>query len=274
MPPKKKSGDKKAANGEPVLGEDPLVFLREYQKFARLIGVKANAQIVAALQDEENFPVEQLVINDEQGPLGPGGTRALTTALLGNGPEMRGGSYKLLKSLRMWRARCGDDGTACLAELLRLGGAAEVRLEYLELFDDEVGPKGALALGNALSIGCNQSLLTLKLDYNPRLGSDGAAALCRGLRTNAMLRQLHLPYCGVGPEGGGALGEVLAYGRCHLTVLNLQGNRIGADGLARMAPGLARNASLAFLSVADNEIGGCEADATALETFRDAMVSC
>lgn len=80
-------------------------------------------------------------MDDEYGPLGPGGTRALTTAIMGTGQDMRGGPYRLIRSLRLWRAHCGDEGARSIAELLRLGGA-EVQLEYLELFDDNVGTNG------------------------------------------------------------------------------------------------------------------------------------
>jgi hypothetical protein len=58
------------------------------------------------------------------------------------------------------------------AEVLRLGGA-EVAISYLELLDCNIGPKGANGMGMALSYGHNVSLLTLKLDYNHTLGSDG-----------------------------------------------------------------------------------------------------
>ncbi|CAN0514017.1 unnamed protein product [Laminaria digitata] len=134
---------------------------------------------------------------------------------------MRGGPYRLMKSLRLWRARCGDEGARSIAEVLRLGGA-EVQLEYIELFDDNIGPTGALALGQSLSIGCNKSLLSLKLDYNPSLGSEGTASLCRGLRTNSSLKQLHLPYCDLGADAGPPLGEMLSYTKLQLAVLNLQ----------------------------------------------------
>ena len=55
--------------------------------------------------------------------------------------DMRGGPYRLIKSLRLWRAHCGDEGARSIAEVLRLGGA-EVQLEYVELFDDNIGPTG------------------------------------------------------------------------------------------------------------------------------------
>ena len=60
--------------------------------------------------------------------------------------------------------------------MLRLGGA-DVKISYLELFDNNIGPMGGLALGHALSFGHNLSLLTLKLDYNSSFGSQGSSAL-------------------------------------------------------------------------------------------------
>jgi Leucine Rich repeat len=272
MPPKKKP-DKKAANGEEPPGEDPLQLLSNYSKFCKLIGVPANPKLVAQLNDSEHYPLVQLVCDDEYGPLGPGGTRALTTAILGSGQDMKGGPYKLLKGLRLWRANCGDEGTRSLAELLRLGGG-EIKLEYVELLDSKLGPVGALALGHALSVGCNQSLLTLKLDYNLGFGTDGAKALCRGLRTNSTLKQLHLPYCSIESAGGAAIGEMLSYSRLQLTVLNLQGNRLGSAGINDIAPGLSHNRSLTYISLADNAIGGSDEDLPALEVFRDAMMAC
>jgi hypothetical protein len=32
----------------------------------------------------------------------------------GTGPGMKGGPYKLLRNLRLWRTRCGDDGAAAI----------------------------------------------------------------------------------------------------------------------------------------------------------------
>ena len=34
------------------------------------------------------------------------------TALMGGGQGMKGGPYKLLRSLRIWRSNIGDDGAA------------------------------------------------------------------------------------------------------------------------------------------------------------------
>ena len=115
MPPKKKDGGgKPKAPGEEVEGEDPAVLLSNYQKYSKLIGLPVNAGVTKALSDEEHLPITQLALDDEYGPLGPGGTRALMTSILGSGPGMKGGPYKLLTSLRIWKSSIGDDGTASI----------------------------------------------------------------------------------------------------------------------------------------------------------------
>lgn len=64
MGPKK--SDKKAtkgADGE-VQGEDPLLFLQNYQRFSKLIGISPSPKVVAQLQSDENQPLTQAsVIN-------------------------------------------------------------------------------------------------------------------------------------------------------------------------------------------------------------------
>lgn len=66
------------------------------------------------LNDEEKYPVKQLLVDDEFGQVGPGGTRALMTAVMGTGTGMKGGPYKLIDSLRIWRGNCGDDGVSAI----------------------------------------------------------------------------------------------------------------------------------------------------------------
>ncbi len=84
----------------------------------RAIGIPVNALVTRTLNDEEKYPIEQLLIDDEVGPLGPGGTRALMTALMGTGPGMKGGPYKLMKSIRIWRSNCHDEGAAAIVSQL------------------------------------------------------------------------------------------------------------------------------------------------------------
>lgn len=214
----------------------------------------------------------QLVIDDEHGPIGPGGTRALMTSVMGTGPGMKGGPYKLLNSIRMWRTNVHDEGCAAIAEVLRLGGA-EVQISYLELFDNNIGLRGCMALGSALSQGGNVSLLTLKLDYNTTLGTAGVEYLCRGLRTNISLRQLHIAYCEIQKDAGVHLGQVLANTKSGLTQLNVQGNRINGHGLTDICEGIMTNpkSKLEKLNMADNMIDQEPEDLEGLRSLRDLL---
>jgi hypothetical protein len=266
----KKGGGAAGAEGEED-GTDPSVLLQNYQKFCKTIGLPAHPGVAKNLNDEEKWPVKQIVIDDESGPIGPGGTRALMTAVMGGAAGMKGGPYKLLECVRIWRSNAGDDGVGAIAEVLRLGGA-EVKLNYLELLDNNIGPRGCLALGYALAKGSNVSLLTLNLDYNREIGALGVANLTRGLRTNISLRNLSMQYCGITTEAGVHLGEVLSNTKTGLETLVVSGNRLGGAGLQALCDGLHANTCLTKLGVADNLIDQTEADVTALSSFRDLLL--
>jgi len=268
MPPKKAPGG--AAGGEGVEGEDPAVLLQNYQKFCKLIGLPTNPSVAKNLNDEEKFPIKQIVIDDEYGPLGPGGSRALMTAVMGVGPGMKGGPYKLLESIRIWRSNIGDDGAASVAEILRLGGA-EVKISYLELLDNNIAARGCLALGTSLSKGNNLSLLTLVLDYNMLVGSLGCINLCKGLRTNKTLRKLSMQYCGIDSEAADALSDLAANTNSGIESLTLSGNRLGGAGLAKLCKGLMLNTCCTSLALADNMIDQTEEDLEGLRSLVDVI---
>jgi len=232
----------KAGAAVDVEGEDPATFLANYQKFCKLIGLPSNTSVAKNLNDEEKWPVKQIIIDDEHGPLGPGGTRALMTALLGSGPGMKGGPYKLLECVRLWRANAGDEGVMAIAAVLQLGGS-DVKLNYLELLDNNIGPRGCLALGNSLAKGGNVSLLTLNLDYNGTISTIGVNNLCRGIRTNYSLRVLSMQYCQIDSMAGEAISQVLMNTKTALETLILNGNRIGGLGLSSICNGLHNNVS-------------------------------
>ena len=129
-----------------------------------------------------------------------------------------------------------------------------MKISFLELFDNNIGPKGANALGSALSYGHNLSLLTLKLDYNGTLGDDGVINLCKGLRTNATLKQLHLQFCNLTSECGPHLADLMANSRSGLELVNFSGNRLGGAGLASLCKGLMHNTKCETICLADNMI--------------------
>ena len=203
----------------------------------------------------------------------------MATAIMGSHPSMpkhpetgKPMLYKTLQELRIWGANIGDDGASSIAEILRLGGA-EIQLQYLELTNNGITAVGAFALGRSLSCMMNLSLITLNLDYNISLGSEGVAALCQGLRTNSTLKKLSLRYCNLDSEAGGPLGEVLNFTRCGLNILDVQGNHIGGTGLMELCPGLQNNKSLTKLIIADNDISDSSSeDEEGLKKFAEVLL--
>ena len=271
MPPKKGKGP---ASDPDDASMNPEAVVDNYKKYCKVQALTVHPKVLAQLgggeeQLEQFMKTEQLVVDGEP-IMGPGGTRALCTALMGNGPGMSGAVFKMAKNFRFWRQACGCDGAACLAEILRLGGA-ELPMAYLEMLDCNVGFRGAKALGQSLMCGHNKSLLTLKLDYNASLGSNGCAALCQGLRTNETLKQLHLSYCSLDEAAGKPLGEVLSYRKSTLQKLILQGNKMRGGGLLGILSGMAENTKLEFLSMADNAIASTDEDLEALEALAQVM---
>ncbi len=98
-------------------------------------------------------------------------------------------------------------------------------------------------------------LLTLKLDYNSNIGSDGCRMLCGGLKNSLTLKQLHMQFCSIQSGGGGPLADLISgtFG-AKLEKLNIKGNKLGCDGLAKMCMGLEKSTSLTYLNISDNSI--------------------
>ena len=96
-------------------------------------------------------------------------------------------AYKSLVSLRLWGAKVEDAGVGSISQLLLAGPMHGLKLTHLEILDDSVGPSGCRAMGDALMLGGNSSLMTLRLDLNRSVLDAGAIELCKGLRTNKTL---------------------------------------------------------------------------------------
>jgi hypothetical protein len=117
-------------------------------------------------------------------------------------------------------------------------------LETLRLADANLGPDGAAALAQA-----PPALRDLDLSLNP-LRAEGVPSLTRSPAMTA-LRRLDLMGCGLDDA---AVAHLAAAPFRHLRELNLGYNRIGREGVARLAeaPGLA---GLWRLDLADNQFG-------------------
>uniref|UniRef100_H3GDY2 Uncharacterized protein n=1 Tax=Phytophthora ramorum TaxID=164328 RepID=H3GDY2_PHYRM len=125
-----------------------------------------------------------------------------------------------LRYIRIWKQEIGNDGAAAIAGLLQ--ATSGVNIAYLELLDCGIGEDGCRALADVLSQQKAPGLLTLNLDYNLDVGDAGVSVLVGGLFNNTALKQLHLDYCGVGPEGCIKLAQ-----------LNIEALTAFRDGLLR-----------------------------------------
>lgn len=95
-----------------------------------------------------------------------------------------------------WRACAWSELTlpddACMRLVPRqadvlLHGLDMVQITHLQMMDNKIGGPGCLALGEALMLGGNTSLMTLRLGHNTTMGTEGVTQLCKGLRTNHKL---------------------------------------------------------------------------------------
>lgn len=100
------------------------------------------------------------------------------------------------------------------------------------------------------------TLQALKLNQNASLGPRGMKTWCEYLKKAVVLQRLDCTGCHVQHFGAQALGQVLP---ATLTYLNLQHNKLGADGVWKMAHRLQQLTVLEELNLAHNDIrdDGC-----------------
>ncbi|KAA0175441.1 hypothetical protein FNF27_03141 [Cafeteria roenbergensis] len=265
MPPKKDA--KKKAGAEDEINYTDVV-LKNYKKACTSIGLTPHEDLMTALVPEEDdgTGIGNLCFDKD---LGPGGIRAFCAAVLGRGASMEHHAYKSLVSLRLWATGIEDAGMGSLAQLLLAGPAFDVKLTHLEVMDDAIGPAGCRAIGDALMLGGNATLMTLRLDLNKGILDAGAIELCKGLRTNRTLSTLTLSFCGITEAAVPALAEVLTSPFSNLTELDLRGNSLKSEGLLALSESLMGNTKLETLHLADNGIGASteEVNRTAIEAL-------
>ena len=134
------------------------------------------------------------------------------------------------------RSLCGIEADQSELELLRKGlDSSDACLlahdvcrnrsvQSLNLFKNDLGPDGAVALGIALEQG-QSGLTSLNLSLN-KIGTRGGEALAQALGTNSTL-----------------------------TTLNLANNELGADAASHLATALAHNTALRTLRLTQNDFG-------------------
>ncbi|KDO25738.1 hypothetical protein SPRG_09037 [Saprolegnia parasitica CBS 223.65] len=266
MGPKAKSKKKEPEPSDNGVTRPMLV--ANYVKMCRSIGVPANPSMSEALKgkgDEAEERLTQLIVDDEFGPLGSGGVRAMACAVLISFPRcvLITAAYMHLSTIRIWNNPIGDEGASAIASILCEGNGL-VNVVYVELMDCSIGVEGAL-------LEQKSPLQTLKLNCNNGIGDAGVFELCQGLFTNTTLKQLHLEFCSITKEGTVVLAQLVSMAKSSLHSLSLQGNTIGDEGLLNLSLGLKRARSLTKLNLSDNAI---RKDPEALTAFKDAIEHC
>jgi uncharacterized protein (TIGR02996 family) len=142
--------------------------------------------------------------------------------------------------------KCGLDDAALAA----LAGSPHLRLRYLELYEDPVGPAGMLALARSAVLS---EIEHLEISFC-RVGDEPMAALASSPAARS-LRKLDLLECGVGDAGARAVADA---GWPRLLELTLAANPITDAGGAALAgsPMLAsvRELSLGSTQVSDETV--------------------
>ena len=133
--------------------------------------------------------------------------------------------FNCLKQLSLKFCGISPEGAEAIAV-----GLIDIPLETIHIPSNNIGCKGALALGKEFhfkELDCNSN----------NIGSDGTKALARGLMKSSILIELRLDDNSCDSSGITALAEGLSY--CTgLQLLSLSHNSVGPDGAAALAQGI------------------------------------
>jgi len=141
--------------------------------------------------------------------------------------------------------RIGDEGLQALARVL----PGNLFLQFLNLYNNEIGPEGAAALGTLLQEN-STALLELHLGRN-RVDGTGTASLATASQNNDTLLVLSLDDNMIGDEGTLALAECLLSNTILLR-LGLRNNKIGNAGAMALARSLRGDTKLQKLNLDAN----------------------
>lgn len=151
-------------------------------------------------------------------------------------------------SLKMLNVSSNDMGTQGMKYLAdALPSIHSLRRLYVD--SNRLGMKGA----RHLSIGLKDSgVQMLSLNGNG-IGAQGVKYLCEVLEKSDSVRELHMQSNDIATEGAKLVAELVE--RTGLRALTLPQNRIGLDGIRRLAEAVENSGTLQTLSVADNYVG-------------------
>lgn len=214
--------------------------LKTYTRRFRQLGLPIPKQFDAKVREalDEDEELIQLHLWEE---LGPNAASVIFDSL-------KKANFTFLKSVRLWKTACGDEGARLLGEYLIFNPAVEI----LDLLNNGISPLGCEFLGRPLLAG-GGALKRLTMDHN-LIGAEGLSLLADGLRRSPNLVELSLSFCELPPEAATYLQQILLFHKSKLEILNLHGNRLGSTGFLQIIRALEPNEALLKLNVRDNQI--------------------
>lgn len=156
--------------------------------------------------------------------------------------------YQHLKSIRLWKTECQDEGIRALVEYMKVND----NIEVVDLLCNGITSLGCEFISRVIHPDCSCNLLLLKLDHN-QIGSAGVAELSKSLSQNSTLVELSLTYCNIDVEGARPLFEIVIYKGSALKKLHLSGNQLRDDGVILLLRGLMAAKTLEHINIADNQ---------------------
>ena len=159
------------------------------------------------------------------------------------------GQYNFLVRLAFWSVPVKDEGALAIAQYLQVNRT----LTSLDVTDVGLSMPGCKMLGEALEK--NAILQVLRLDHNASIGLQGLSTLGESLTRNLALQTLSLTYCLL---DGAPAAEAIVGGLMRspsIRVLELKGNRFGADGVLVLLQALRTCPTLFRIDLADTGWG-------------------
>ena len=225
------------------------------------LGTEGAKYIARALEDKNNKLTELTL-----GLTGMGreGVARLCAALASNNCK--------LEYLNLFCTKIGDAEAGSIAQVLASGNCTS--LTELILPGTNIGSKGVSYLAQALAMPHACRLVSLNLEFNGRVGPEGAAYIAKALKSGSSEKKENAKRQNM--DGGNVTSHCLLEGEiakpqmlCSLTFLSLRGNNIGDLGAQCIASALeSRRCRLLELNLEYNHIGeiGMMAIAKALQS--------
>nr|XP_012231218.1 PREDICTED: T-complex-associated testis-expressed protein 1 [Linepithema humile] len=127
-----------------------------------------------------------------------------------------------IEELDLSHCKLMDTGAHAVGEFLSM----HRKLQILHLANNSIGPDGAAGLVHGILKASSTALKNLDLRLNP-LQDEGANHICALLVRNETLETLNISGCGLGPEAGIALAEVLSCVKLEMLSLDVSNNDFG-----------------------------------------------